>query len=431
MLSELTPCKRAIRNLAPGERLFSEGDPGDRAYYVESGVIDIVVERSGEHVHIARRSEGTIVGEMAVIDGGRRTATVIAVTACRLVEVTHAQLLGRISELDPVSRHLLESVLDRCRQTILRVSKDKTLANEVNEGCHGVGQEALATIKLENELSEAIDREELAVYLQPIVRLQPYHLEGYEALLRWRHPERGLVPPDQFIPHAERSGLITRLTAWVLRQACRQIKELSGSGNSATISINVSARDLAEPSFVDLVKKTLSDTNVAANALKLEVTESALMQDPERAANILQQCREFGTSIAIDDFGTGYSSFAYLSRYPCQSLKIDHSFINGITEDSRQAQIVRSMIELGRTLGMSVVAEGVETTAQHFALVEMGCNSAQGYLYGHPQPIERSRQWQIPNLADRRDYDSVQPSLSNQFELTQTDMVLSLFEHSN
>jgi diguanylate cyclase (GGDEF)-like protein/PAS domain S-box-containing protein len=249
-------------------------------------------------------------------------------------------------------------------------------------------REAVAAMQLENDLRRALDRQELELHYQPVVCLADGRLCGFEALLRWHHPERGLLLPTQFIPSAEETGLIVPLGAWVLETACRQIAEWGHElvrEKELGVSVNLSARQLAHPELVPLVRRTLEATGAPASRLKLEITESVLMADAPAAQNVLQQLRRgLGLSVVIDDFGTGYSSLAYLHQFPIDTLKIDRSFVTRL--GAGEEEIVRAIVTLGRSMRMQVLGEGVETPAQLAALGRLGCDLAQGFLLAPPMP---------------------------------------------
>jgi diguanylate cyclase (GGDEF)-like protein len=239
------------------------------------------------------------------------------------------------------------------------------------------------------ELRHAIPNNELVLFYQPKVDLAAGRVVGAEALIRWFHPERGLVPPDDFVPLAERSGLIAPLTDWVASTAIRQIREWQDRGLDLTIAVNVSIRNLYDRRFPERLHALLESSGVAASRLKLEITECTLMTDPKRAAPSLQELDEMGISMSLDDFGTGYSSLTYLKRLPVRELKIDKSFVMNMTQDSQDVAIVRTTIDLGRSLGMRVCAEGVEDQAALELLTFYGCHDAQGYHISKPLPAEQ------------------------------------------
>lgn len=244
-----------------------------------------------------------------------------------------------------------------------------------------------------HELRMAIERHEMIPYFQPIVDLMTGRVVGYEALARWRHEERGLLTPDAFIPMAEERGLIGELGASILRSSLNQLAQwhrddTDGTSASLTLSVNVSARQLIDPRFVDVVADALAETGLPADVLWLELTETALMTDVHTAAVSLRALRNLGLHLAVDDFGTGYSSLVYLKRFPVEAIKIDRAFVSGLGLDVEDSAIVEGVVHLGESLGLMVVAEGVETPLQLGRLRDIGCPRAQGYLFGRPRPAE-------------------------------------------
>ncbi|HEX7646271.1 MAG TPA: EAL domain-containing protein [Noviherbaspirillum sp.] len=238
-----------------------------------------------------------------------------------------------------------------------------------------------------NSLRRAVANDELLLHFQPKVRLRGGTVVGAEALLRWQHPLRGMIPPSEFIPLAEESGLIIEIGAWVLRTACAQSLAWQQSGYPALpISVNLSPRQLARDDIVDLVSATLRATGLAPACLELEITESTVMRDVDQSLATLLRLKELGVKISIDDFGTGYSSLNYLKRFPVDTLKIDRSFVSDITTDADNAAIVKAVISLAHILNLSVVAEGVESEDQSCFLLENGCDEVQGYHFGRPMP---------------------------------------------
>ncbi len=240
---------------------------------------------------------------------------------------------------------------------------------------------------IEEGLRRALERRELVVHYQPKVELSSRRITGAEALIRWNHPTRGLVPPGQFIPVAEESGLIRPIGAWVLREACRQTRAWADAGLPAlTMAVNVSAMEFREDAFLDGVFATLEETGLDPRQLELELTESVLVKQAESAASILRAVREKGVQVAIDDFGTGYSSLSYLRKFPVDALKIDQSFVRQISNGGDDTIIVTAIIALARSLKLRVVAEGVETAEELAFLRERQCDEVQGYYFGRPVP---------------------------------------------
>ena len=244
-------------------------------------------------------------------------------------------------------------------------------------------------VEIASELRRALDQHELRVYYQPVHDLHGSRLIGVEALVRWQHPERGLVPPGEFIPIAERTGLIADIDAWVMDQACRQTCQWLADGVPLSfIAVNVSSRLFARRELYEQVAQVLHDTGLDPAFLELEVTESAVMDDPEVALEQLHRLRELGLSLAIDDFGTGYSSLLRLKRLPVQKLKIDQGFVAGLPWDEDDAAIVRVVIALAKSMGMQVHAEGIEQVEQAQFLLEHDCDMGQGYWFGRPMPAQ-------------------------------------------
>lgn len=249
--------------------------------------------------------------------------------------------------------------------------------------------EALSTMRIHTALRKAVDADEFEVFYQPIVSLARARLTGFEALVRWRHPRRGIVPPNEFIPVAEETGLIVPMGRIVLERACKQLAEwrnVMEGGADLTVSVNLSGKQLASATLVDDVKAALSESGLPGSGLKLELTESSLVVEPQRARLLLEQLRAIGVQIYIDDFGTGYSTFAYLQQFAVDGLKIEKTFVDMICVPERKSVIVPSIVSLAHSLGMGVVAEGIETAEQLAVLREMQCTEGQGYLFSRPVP---------------------------------------------
>ena len=247
----------------------------------------------------------------------------------------------------------------------------------------------LERVRLETDLRNAVDRGELSMAYQPLVSLSDGSLLGFEALLRWQHPEFGAIPPSKFIPVAEESGLIIPITNWILIETCRQLSEWQKIGPSCRdliVSVNVSGRHLSNEDLIDDVENALALSGITPESLKLEITESAAMDNAEQTISTLNRLKALGVQISIDDFGTGYSSLSYLHRLPFDTLKIDRSFVYNVGESGENSEILQTIISLAQNLKKSVVAEGVETEAQLAVLQRLGCDYGQGYLFARPQP---------------------------------------------
>lgn len=254
---------------------------------------------------------------------------------------------------------------------------------------HELKLRALERNAIERDLMRAIENHELELHFQPKIDLRGRMLAGSEALLRWRHPERGYVPPWAFIPVAEESGFIAQLTQWVIDEACRHVRHWQDEGAAPVpVAVNVSAIDLLNGDLSDFIAGTLAKHGVSPKYLEIEVTESMVMHDVETVIGTLRRLRSMGIGISIDDFGTGYSSLAYLKRFPVKCLKIDRSFVDDIEKSGDGAAIPKLIIDLGRSLGVKVVAEGVETLSQAERLIDLGCDEAQGFYFARPMPAD-------------------------------------------
>jgi EAL domain-containing protein (putative c-di-GMP-specific phosphodiesterase class I) len=252
----------------------------------------------------------------------------------------------------------------------------------------GLYADAEGRVELELDLAGALREEQLFMLYQPIFDLRGRRVIGVEALLRWRHPERGVVGPDVFIPLAEETGLIVPIGRWVLEQACRQAAAWSAQGHPLAVSVNVSAHQLGRRSFADDVRRTLDDCGLDPSLLTLEITETTLMRDVTGASDRLREIRQLGVHIAIDDFGTGYASLSNLQRMPVDVLKVDRSFIAALGDGGRGRELLEAILGVGQALSLVVVAEGIELQSQMLTLEEMGCEMAQGFLMGRPTSPE-------------------------------------------
>jgi diguanylate cyclase (GGDEF)-like protein len=257
-------------------------------------------------------------------------------------------------------------------------------------------------LMLVGELRRAIENHELVLHYQPKATLADGTVRGVEALVRWQHPERGLVQPDVFIPVAEHTGLIRPLTLFVVEEALKQCRTWREQGFELTVAVNVAMRNILDEDFPNALERMLERYGLDPAVLELELTETSVLADPPRAKQILQRLRDTGVSLAVDDFGTGYASLAYLSELPVDEIKIDRSFVMAMDRDEQHARIVRSTIDLGRNLCLGVVAEGVESAEVWDRLVELGCDSAQGYFLARPLPADELTIW-LDDRLPRRD----------------------------
>jgi Amt family ammonium transporter len=372
-------------------------------------------------------SQGHLAGDRLLIESGRRIASCLRSmdTVARLGGDEFAILLEEfktVTEALRVSRRILREVerplvikgyeafpaasgglllrTDEYRSTddILRDADIAMYRAKAHGGKRfkvfrpSMRDDALRRAGLEADLRQGLSRGELFCLFQPIHELPGCGISGFEALVRWRHPEKGVMPPDDFIPVAEDSGLIVDLDLWVLTEACQALIRWQSAGLAGprtTMAVNLSARHFAQPGLAEKVRRALSDTGLDPACLTLEITEHAVMAEPERALVILRQLKGVGVGLAIDDFGTGYSSLAYLQSFPIDVLKIDRSFIKDLSRESGSFEIVRAVVGLGQGLSLKVVAEGVEESSHLDILGDLQCQFAQGYLFSHPIEEER------------------------------------------
>lgn len=371
-----------------------QGDPGDNAYIIESGRVEIVVTNpNGIEQPVGTRGAGTMIGEMAIVDNAPRTATVKALEDCTLLEISKDDFSGRLKGADPILRMTTQVILTRYRDTLTRASilneSKRWPPVEALELNYAERTDAVETIKIANEFKAALQNKELSLHYQPIIDLKTGYPTGFEALMRWNHPERGFISPAVFIPIAEQSGLIVDASRWALRESCRALRRIesrTGFDSDLFMSVNFSSTDFASDDFVNTIYNIISENDVEPRQVHLEITERLLMGQPENAKDTLTMCRKAGMSIAIDDFGTGYSSLSYLHYFPIDTLKIDRSFVNDMHKDEASMELVKSIIALGKNMKMKIIAEGVEQKEEADKLRELGCEMAQGYYFAKPLP---------------------------------------------
>lgn len=375
-----------------GDIIMRQGDHGDCAYIIEKGLVEILIEKSNGLIQrVGTRGAGTIIGEMAMVDNEPRMATIKAMEECSLLEITHADFSRRLKNADPVLQITTQVILTRYRDmltraTILKETAGYPTPEELERG-YLEQANTVETIKMANEFRAAIGTDQLSLHYQPIMNLVTGDVDGFEALMRWNHPEKGPISPAVFIPIAEDTGQIVEASRWALREACRALKRIEGRvgfNRDLFMSVNFSSTDFAEENFLDQLYTILSETDVAPHKVHLEITERLLMNQPQNAKETLTMCRKAGLGIAIDDFGTGYSSLSYLHYYPIDTLKIDQSFIRNMLQDQTSLELVKSIIGLGKSMNMKIIAEGVEHAEEAAFLKEAGCERAQGYHFSRP-----------------------------------------------
>lgn len=383
---------------ASGDMIFRESEAGDCAYIIHSGEVEVFVDRPDGQIHLAKLGAGHIVGEMALIDRGVRTASAVAVTNVVATAITEDHIQTRLRNADPLIDTVLRVILARYRDSLHHVRRgdyanaalratDAPVTSERGQFDTKLHEQIIEQLRLELDLRQQLDGDGLDIFLQPIISLKEDRVVGYECLSRWIHSELGSIRPDQFVRIAEETGLIHRFGTSLVFEARALQTQLDGLDFAAGyLSINISPRQFDRPEMMVVLGEAAKYLCGQGRQTRLEITESVLMERPEESMKMLVELRDLGYRIALDDFGTGYSSLAYLHRFPIDVLKIDRSFIEGMLEDRSKMVLVRSIISLANAMHVDVIAEGVETEDQAETLRAVGCRYAQGFLYSRAIP---------------------------------------------
>lgn len=396
---------------AQGETVFTEGETGERAFLIERGQIDISFERRGRPVRIASLGAGEIFGEMALIDDRPRSATAVAAAETEAIVIRRDQIQLVLRGADPTLALLLRVLLGRFRsmQGLLDSMPDPGMMAAKSEATPTTDQIAIDRLRMEEEIAQAMEQQAFDLLLQPIVSLESGAVSGFETLLRWRHPTRGLVPPNILVQLAESSALIRQLDQWVISSALERLRVLQERAREADrpapfVSVNLSGASFADDAdasagaIVDLLKAS----GAPPGAVKIEITEAALIKNPSEVSRALEALRAAGAHVALDDFGTGYSSLSYLVGFPITTLKIDRMFVSDMLDDPRSLEVVRAVVGLAHAMRLETIAEGVESTEQLQTLWRLGCEFAQGFLLGRPMSLDQaSRMVAKPSIITR------------------------------
>jgi EAL domain-containing protein (putative c-di-GMP-specific phosphodiesterase class I) len=373
-----------------GAQIFDEGDFGDYAFIIERGEIEISSGGSEQRVPLAVLGPGELFGELAALDGFARSANAIALTECELILISQEQIRHRVNSGDEIVALLLRSVLRSYRgdaRNITGWSDTGMPSLDVFATGPDGHSRAVAKLRLENELKQALARDEFELYFQPLVFLADETLAGFEALIRWNSPLRGPVGPDQFLKLAEEAGLIVAIGHWVVGAAVKNFATFQrafGDSRELFVAVNVTKHYLHDPQFLDDLAGAAEAYGLKPKQIKIELTESVLIDDTEGAITWIKRCKQLGFRVSIDDFGTGYSSLGYLHRLPVDELKIDKSFVETMIIDHRSMAVVKAIVGLAQGLDFKVVAEGIETKEQAEALRALHCIYGQGYRFARP-----------------------------------------------
>ncbi len=373
--------------LRMGELLFSEGDPPTTAFLIEKGQIEIRANQGGTDVVLSVLGPGDLVGEMAVIDDSVRTASAMALSDCTLLIIGRDQIAERLSGTDPIIRSLLEGQLKRYRGA-LAVMQGKQKAPTAQVGNRG-DELSVDKIRLESQLRDALSSNGLDLCLQPLLNVSSNQIAGYEALIRWNHPERGAVSPLEFVTLAEETSLIVPVGEYVFDAACEAVRLLNKAGHQPApfVAVNVSGRQLRHGGLIGRILGRVDRAGLPPGSVKIEITESQML-DYGLVAGVIDVCHAHGIKVALDDFGTGYSHLAHLHNLKFDTIKIDQAFTRAMVETPRSLAIVRAIVDLARAIDAETVVEGIETEQQLDILREFGCTYAQGYLVGKPQLVK-------------------------------------------
>lgn len=382
-----------------GEIIFREGDAAYCAYIIKSGSVEISAIGDDKKVVLAELSKGELFGEMAIIDDSPRWATATALDDVVLTLITRDAFLHHLEDTEPVVNMFLHAILGRFKNVHTQLLEfggqhhiwDLKNSNRFNSNT--LDESVRATVdalKFEQSMLKGIENNEFELYFQPVIDLRKNRIAGFESLIRWNHPKRGMVPPLDFIPLAERNGLIVPIGQWVFEQSCRALKEFNQIKELDFLSINVSGNQFSDENLHEKFFHFSNELGLAPEKIKLEITESILMENPEQAKEMLNHFCKYGYRIAIDDFGTGYSSLSYLNSFPINTLKIDRSFVSTMLNDKGSMNIVNAIAGLSHSLDMDIVAEGPETEDELRKLTEIGCEYAQGYVISKPLPMKEA-----------------------------------------
>lgn len=390
-----------------GEIIFNEGDIRENAYIIESGQVEIARHVQNETPRkIARLGASDIFGEMALIEPGIRAATATALEDSVVFVLSPSVLEDRMKGLDPIVTLLVSLLIERYRFS--RIERDQadeiygrmpSMAAKAFHQPSAIGEfttrkmDALKELALEQEIRRGLEGNDFKPYLQPIVSLADKKIIGFETLIRWHHPTRGVIMPDEFIPVAERTNVIQAIDRKMLEMACEILPAMHAAVEGKEkpfISVNLSGVNFEDNSMVGGIGEVLKNSGVSPEHIKLEITESAFIGNADAAAKILEGLKDLGVSIALDDFGVGYSSLGYLHRFAIDGIKIDRSFTKRARDNQRGLDIVQAIVGLAKTFDLDVIAEGIETQEDSDAMTKIGCLDGQGYLFGKPLSVDEA-----------------------------------------
>ena len=385
------------KSFRAGEEIFCIGDRGRNAYMIERGEVEISNFQDGEQVVIATLGDGEIFGEMSMIDEAPRSATVRATKDTDAIVIQRSRYMGSFHSDNPMMNLIVRVILNRFRETQHLISGKTALDRVDDPSLTEIRDLALNRLNIEKDMRDALSKGEFAMNFQPIVSLDNGHLAGFEALMRWQKSDGSFVSPVEFIPLAEETGYIVELGRWALEDSLAKHKSLMQAWSksfpdqpSPFMSVNVSGLQLSELKEIDALAGIIADSEVDPAYIKLEITETMMVENFAHATDALNKLKDLGTSIALDDFGTGYSSLSYLHQFPLDTIKIDRSFVVNMDQSTSSYRVVNGIARLALALETNIVAEGIEEKAQMDTLREMGCQYGQGYYMSRPLGFDQA-----------------------------------------
>ncbi len=390
-----------------GEKIFSIGEVRKNAYIIDHGEVNIL-DKDGKVLCVLKA--GDIFGEMALVDAGARTANAIAAKDTNAFVIPRKMIEKRMHGLDPMISLLIGLLIERYRVTRIHMPEsireegveylvEKLAKNQGTEelqtflNTQAYKETAMHELSMEQELRQALMKKEFVPFLQPIVELPSRKIIGFEALIRWNHPERGIVGPFEFVPVAERTGVVQLLDMMMIEKACEALPDLLAAAghDDIYVGVNLSGINFETTDMLSSIGNILKLYDTDPKHLRLEITESALIDDPQGAEEILKGLKDLGLKIALDDFGTGYSSLSYLHKFSIDTIKIDRAFVDKIDQNPKSLDIVRAIIGLAKTFKLETVAEGIERDEEAVAVGSLGCDRGQGYYFSKPVSIDEAK----------------------------------------
>lgn len=378
-----------------GAVIFKQGDHGQHALFIERGTVDVIIQKDGADLTIATLGAGEIIGEMSMIDDAPRSANVIATEETEVIVIQRSRYIAPLTSADPMMNLILRVVLTRFRDAQNRYSGISRDPNNEDKSLDEIRRLAFERINDERDLMQGLEAQEFEMHYQPLIDLKTRQLAGVEALMRWRKPDDSFVSPGHFIPLAEYTGMIVELGRFALEtsladqvQFVDAFKQSFPGARLPFMSTNVSGLQLSDLEEIDRIAEIIHRSGVDLTQVKLEITETLMVENPTHAAEALKKLKALGLSLAIDDFGTGYSSLSYLHMFPLDTLKIDRAFVNSMDDSESSRRIVHSIVGLASALEMNIVAEGIETETQADALKALACHYGQGCFFAKPQPAQ-------------------------------------------